>query len=173
MSHHIKWERFINVHGGPGRNIPCDLFNEHMNKLFKDIIAHMGANVTEKTVQRAARSVTTLTKVMQVFDKQTGISVQNKAHADRQDDNDVSKVADVLIKENLLEIKPGRKLSQFPGFDPNPLSGLDWAQMETWIGRKKKELLTFNYAIEEGALSASDTSDGECPADSDDSNSPA
>ena len=31
-------------------NIPCDLFNEHMNKLFKDIIAHMGANVMEKTV---------------------------------------------------------------------------------------------------------------------------
>ena len=111
---------------------------------------------------------------MQVFDKQTDIPVQKTAHADRQDDNDVSKVADVLIKENLLEIKPGRKLSQFPGFDPCPLSGLDWAQMETWIERKKKkELLTFNYAIGEGALSASDASDVECPADSDDSNSPA
>ena len=173
MSHHIKWERFVNVHAGPGRNIPCDLFNEHLNKLFKDIIAHMGANVTEKTVRRAARSVTTLTKVMQVFDKQTGIPVQKTAHADHQDDNDVSKVADVLIKENLLEIKSGRMLSQFPGFDPNPLSGLDWAQMETWIERKKKELLTFNYAIREGALSASDASEGEYPVDSDDSNSTA
>lgn len=38
LSHQVKWERFVNVHGGAGRNIPCDLFNEHMNKLFKNII---------------------------------------------------------------------------------------------------------------------------------------
>lgn len=60
LSHMLKWERFVNVHGGAGRNIPCDLFNEHINKLFKEIIASMGANLTEKSLQRAARSVSTL-----------------------------------------------------------------------------------------------------------------
>lgn len=51
LSHMLKWERFVNVHGGAGRNIPCDLFNEHINKLFKEIIASMGANLTEITTK--------------------------------------------------------------------------------------------------------------------------
>ena len=60
LSQQLRWERFVNVHGGKGNNIPCDLYNEHMNKAFKEIVSHMGANLTEKTAQTAARSVTTL-----------------------------------------------------------------------------------------------------------------
>ncbi len=35
----------MNTRGSKGRNIPCDLHNEHVNKQFKDII--LGANFTE------------------------------------------------------------------------------------------------------------------------------
>ena len=45
LSTQIKWNRFVNAHGGLGRNIPCDLYNEHVNKLFKEIITNMGANL--------------------------------------------------------------------------------------------------------------------------------
>ncbi len=30
----LTWDRFVNTHGGNGRNIPCDLHNEHVNGLF-------------------------------------------------------------------------------------------------------------------------------------------
>ena len=50
LSHQLKWGRFINTHGGLQRKIPCDLFNEHMNKLFKEIIKIMGANITNSTI---------------------------------------------------------------------------------------------------------------------------
>ena len=159
LSHQLKWERYVNVHGSPGSNIPCDLFNEHMNKLFKDIITHMGANLTAKTVQRAARSVTTITKIRSVFDEQTGIPVQTSAHAERNDDDEVSTVAEVLIKNQILEIVPKRKLSQFKSFNQNPLAGLDRDKMETWIERKKKEIITYNLAVGEGCLSLSDATD--------------
>ena len=43
---HLTWGRFINTRDGLGHNIPCDLHNEHVNRLFKDAIAHMGANFT-------------------------------------------------------------------------------------------------------------------------------
>ena len=56
LSCQIVWDRFVNSHGGIGRNIPCDLYNEHIVKLIKDIIANMGPNLTEKALQRAARS---------------------------------------------------------------------------------------------------------------------
>ena len=47
LSQQLKWNRFVNTHGGLGHNIPCDLHNEHINKLFKEIITNMGAGVSE------------------------------------------------------------------------------------------------------------------------------
>ena len=48
----LTWGRFVNTHGGLGKNIPCDLHNEHFNKLFKEAIAHMGANFTKEATTR-------------------------------------------------------------------------------------------------------------------------
>lgn len=44
LAHQIMWNRIVNTHGGAGRNIPCDLYNE---QLLKHIIVTMGANLTE------------------------------------------------------------------------------------------------------------------------------
>ncbi len=38
LFHQLTWGRFINTHGRKGRNLPCYLHNEHINKLFKDIL---------------------------------------------------------------------------------------------------------------------------------------
>ena len=48
LAHEIMWHRFVNTKGGLGRNIPCDLYNEHVNKLIKQIIANMGPILTKK-----------------------------------------------------------------------------------------------------------------------------
>ena len=47
LVHQLIWGRFVNTDGGPGMNIPCDLHNEHVNKLLKKVISNMGANFTE------------------------------------------------------------------------------------------------------------------------------
>ena len=60
LAHQILWDRFVNTRGGLGHNIPCDLYNEHVNKLLKHIIVSMGSNMTEASLQHAARSVRTL-----------------------------------------------------------------------------------------------------------------
>ena len=31
LAHQLKWNHFVNTHGGCGHNIPCDLHNEHVN----------------------------------------------------------------------------------------------------------------------------------------------
>lgn len=31
LSHQVLWDRFVNTRGGTGRNISCDLYNEHVN----------------------------------------------------------------------------------------------------------------------------------------------
>lgn len=52
----LTWDRFVNTHGGNGHNIPCDLHNEHVKCLFKEVVGHMGAKFTEEASTRAART---------------------------------------------------------------------------------------------------------------------
>ena len=37
LAHQVMWHRFVNTKGGMGKNIPCDLYNEHVNRLVKYI----------------------------------------------------------------------------------------------------------------------------------------
>ncbi len=72
LFHQLIWGRFVNTHGGQGHNLPCDLHNEHINKLFKDIISNMGANFSKAASTWAARSVFSQETLSIGFDKQTG-----------------------------------------------------------------------------------------------------
>ena len=81
LAHQLKWNRFVNTHGGLGRNIPCDLHNEHVNKLIKEIISNMGANRKEEALTRAARSVTALASIRETFDKESGVPSSTTAHS--------------------------------------------------------------------------------------------
>ena len=113
ISHQMKWNRFINTHGGLGRNIPCDLNNEHMNKLFKEIVKNMGPNLTEQAVMRAARSVTALQDMSAAFDKQRNVPVGTSTHSRKSDEHDVGQVASVVQRIEALHVKPGRNHSCF------------------------------------------------------------
>ena len=73
LAHQVTWNRFVNVKGGAGNNIPCDLYNEHVNKLLKYIIGNMGSNLTESSLQRAARSVSALHQICDRYDAQSGV----------------------------------------------------------------------------------------------------
>ena len=92
VSQQIKWNRFVNIHGGLGRNIPCDLYNEHVNKLFKEVISNTGANLTDIAMQRTARAVTTLHYIRTNFEKVSGVPTTTRAHSTRPDDDDVIRV---------------------------------------------------------------------------------
>ena len=168
LSMQIKWNRCVNTHGGLGRNIPCDLHNEHINKLFKEIITNMGANLTDEAMQRAARSVTTLRQMRDNFDKLSGVPVGTSAHSTRPDDSDVLRVASVVMRDDILSKKPGRSHSRFQKISANPLSKLNKEKLLDWIKRKVKETVKYREPQGEGNLSDSDASDGDEERDSDD-----
>ena len=159
LAHQLQWSRFVNAHGGKGCNIPCDLFNEHVNALFKAIIANMGANLTEESVRRAARSVTGLNTLVERFDNQTGVPVVTSAHSEKSDETDVSRVVAVLQAADVMSICQGRKHSKFSNISSNPLKGLEREKLITWMESKKKEALKYSIVREEGDLSDSDASE--------------
>ena len=107
LVHQLTLERFANTHGGLGHNIPCDLHNEHINKLFKEIITNMGAKFTEEASTRAARSVSSLAKIAKIFDSETDIHPEASAHSRKSDEQDVKTVVNMLQQSDVLSIHPG------------------------------------------------------------------
>ncbi len=139
LVHQLTWGRFVNTHGGKGRNIPCDLHNEHVNKLFKDAITHMGANFTERASTRVARAVTTIEQVVEMFDTHTGIHPQSSAHSRKSDDEDVKKVVKALMEQNILTVQSTpRSHTAFSNLTANPLQSLNRPKLEEWITTKLK-----------------------------------
>ena len=51
LAHQVKWSTFVNYKGGSGHNIPCDLHNEHVKKVIKDVVNNMGVSLTEQAVR--------------------------------------------------------------------------------------------------------------------------
>ena len=106
LAHQVMWNCFVNVKCGKGKNIPCDLYNEHVNKLIKIIISNMGPNLTESSLQRAARSVSTLNAICQLFDQESDVPYTSSAHSTRRDTEDVKKVVAVVLECGLLQPTP-------------------------------------------------------------------
>ena len=119
-----------------GKNIPCDLHNEHMNKLLKGIVANMGPNLTEVALQRAARSVSTIHTVCENFEKQSGVPFVSSAHSTRSNVEDIAKVVSVVLKKELLTIVPGRKHGSFRQMRLNPLHCWKMKHTKEWIEKK-------------------------------------
>ncbi len=139
MVHQLTWGRFVNTHGGNGRNIPCDLHNEHVNKQFKGIIRNMGANFTETASTRAARSVTTISHLVESFDSQLGIHPESSAHSRKSDEKDIKSIVTALQNQKILEVQTEPRChSGFKTITPNPLNSLNCTKLDEWIVSKLK-----------------------------------
>ena len=64
LSRQLIWSRFINVHGKPGRNIPCDLHLEHLNRVLKTAVGDLGSNQTEASIARLGKCIGTMAEVL-------------------------------------------------------------------------------------------------------------
>ena len=137
LAHHLVWDRFINTHGGIGRNIPCDLHNEHINKVVKSIMKDQGSNITESALQRAARSVTTLKQIQVRFDAESEVPIVTSSHSTKSEEQDVAKVVSSILKLDILSIKSGWKHASYPTLRTNPLWSWDIKATKVWIATKK------------------------------------
>ena len=58
----------------PGHNISCDLHMEHLNRLAKTAVDGLGANKTEKAIFRVGKTVGSLFRTTENFDKQDNVT---------------------------------------------------------------------------------------------------
>ena len=72
-AHHCKSAALANWKGGRDKNIEIDLLQENQNSDLKELIRLMGANKTEKAIERISKAVTEIRKVVDVFEDQAFI----------------------------------------------------------------------------------------------------
>ncbi|KAL5488698.1 hypothetical protein EMCRGX_G017679 [Ephydatia muelleri] len=133
--------RIQRCEGGPGHNIPADLHMEHLNKLLKGTICHLGANKTPQAIIRAGKALGALKYILEEFDRSTGVWVTTN-HTTRSEAEDLMKMVTELSQNKVFSHKPGRKHQIFPSIQCNKLlESINQKKLDLWMTQKVGEIL--------------------------------
>ncbi len=137
LNEQFLWSRFVNTHGQKGHNIPADLHMEHLNRLCKDAVSHLGANKTPHAIVRAGKAISVLGKVMQQFDSTSDVKHTSGFHTQRDMSGDLKKVlAEIHGKSQVFAHLPGRKHRSFPYVKCNIFRSIDQKKLQIWMKEK-------------------------------------
>ena len=137
----VKWCRCINNTNLPGRNIPMDLYLEHLNKRLKTALRNVGSNITDNSVQLAAQSVAVIEHMCQQFQ---AVTANNKYPSNKNSspsfDTDCKIILNVLQQQEVFVQKDSRQYSTFK-FHKSLFQQMSFTNMAKWIKQTTKTLL--------------------------------
>ena len=140
-AHQCKWAALVNWKGGENKNIEIDLLQENRNKDIKGLIQLMGANKTEKAIQRMSKAAGGVSKIVDVFEDQALIKPKSSVHSHRSSLEDEKK-----ISSDLKKLKPfshtflPRSHASFTGISSNPLEDFNEPKFGEWLQRHQKNI---------------------------------
>jgi len=117
---------------------------EHLNRVCKDAISSLGANVSERGFERVGKCVGKLEKITQNFDRLHGVARQSDKHAHRSDVNDLKKMLKQLEVSKVCSTNCGRQHSHFPNFETNILNTIDMKKLKLWLNEQYQKLCTYH-----------------------------
>lgn len=130
----LKWNRFFNVSGLPGRNIPLDLKKEHDNKDIKSMWRNLGANLDEQNAERTARTLGAIQLVYHSVDRDCSVKEQHFGRKTPKEEEAVNQVIADLLCNEAFQRTPGREgYASFPKFERSILHGLDYRDLHKWL----------------------------------------
>ena len=147
LAEQVKWSRFINVHGLPGHNISCDLHMEHLNRVAKIAIAGLGANKSQKAIQRIGKAFGTVSLSLENFDAISNVPAESGAHTTRSSEKDLLKIIKELAKPKVFSTIPGRKHKSFCSMKTNLIRSLSELDLKKWMIDHYATVLNQNHNI--------------------------
>jgi L1 cell adhesion molecule like protein len=141
QSHQLMWSRFVNTHNKPGLNIPCDLFNEHLNRLCKDSIKHHGANKTEKAITHFSKCLGSTFKVLHNYDTEHDYKPSKSHHtkASSNKDHDII-IMELMEKGKVFDRVTARCYASFLKFKCNPIKKTDLNRIKQWLSKHSRSI---------------------------------
>ena len=101
QSMQLLYSRFVNVHGIIGRNIPCDLHMEHLNKVCKSCIRDLGANKNEENTVKVSKCIGTVESVISKFDLENDVPTSWGSHSRASAEEDIKLIVTQYEKTRL------------------------------------------------------------------------
>lgn len=140
-AHQCIWASTANWKGGASKNIEVDLLQEIRNRAIKKSIYTMGANKSDKAIEKASQASGGQQKIMENFDAQVKREKHSSCHSPRSAAADESKVMQDLHVVKPFNTEFHRMFDSFPDIQADPLSTLDGTEFDTWLARHHKNLL--------------------------------
>ena len=69
----LIWNRCVSTHNAPGRNIPCDLHQEHLNRIVKDGIRRLNTNKTDNVILKLGKTIGMISPLLDNVKKPSGL----------------------------------------------------------------------------------------------------
>ena len=129
----------MNNRGGAGNNIPVDLHMVHLNRLLKDMIIGIGANVSEQAIVQSSKSLDGIKTVCENFDRSAGTHGDSVDHTTKSS-KDQGLVLQQLIESKVISSIPGRKHAAFPDIKPNLAPSINTKSLFKWLDTNKQKL---------------------------------
>ena len=137
----VMLSRFINNEGGPVHNIPAELHMEHLSRLLKGTVSHLGAKKTPQAIVRAGQVLGVLRNILVEFDKATVGQVTSN-HTTRSEAEDLMKMVAELSHHDVFSHHPGRKNKTSPTFECNRLmKSINQKKLDLWMTKKVCKIL--------------------------------
>lgn len=140
------WNRSVNNKGGRGKNIPLDLEVEHSNLFNKAAIRNLGANVTEKAVQRISFSESGTANMASSIDESLNRLIGSGRHTSSSTERDLGELIKRAVLSQVFTEVPNRQYKHFKGFERDPFKNLNMSALFNWINQHKKNVLHGNKA---------------------------
>ncbi len=141
----LLWCRTVNPRGGPGNNIPVDLFLEHLNRTLKDCLNGLGPNISEGTIVQASKSIRCLHRINSHFDDICEIKPTSMHHTKASSKADRDKIIHELTKvSNVFDYTPGRFHHTFKNISPHVSSQINIDTLMKNIKRTKSTIAQYN-----------------------------
>lgn len=132
----LKWSRTVHVHGKAGRNVPCDLFMEHLNRVCKGSISGLGENISDKAVLCTGKCLGEMAMVRRMqYWVWTACKEIRKANCNA--------ILEILNEMKAFTATPGRKHLNFPNARSNPVRSLSMADLEEWMQMQAQKLTLY------------------------------
>lgn len=140
----LKWNRTVNVHGRPGKNVSCDLHLEHLNREAKNSLMGLGSNITDNAVQRVGKCIGHTIEIVKQFDRTSAI----KETSGRRSKLSCTRDMKLLLRQlhenaEVFEPKKERAHRNFPTFAGNITQHISLPELQEWMGKQLHKIINY------------------------------
>jgi len=126
LAYELKHNRTVNIHGGEGGNVPCDLALEFMNMRAKDALNGLHGNFTSKSIQRCGRSLQGCNSIVDSYTQGLEQYFGKPSNSKPSLQKDIDMLVEKLISEKLFARIPGCSHRSFPTIDFDTMKKNEW-----------------------------------------------